>query len=53
MRPILRVGQAWHSHHHHVEIVVEAGVLRLGLLVREVCVAQSYDWGVEAQVDWY
>jgi transposase len=27
--------------------------LALGLLVREVCVAQSYDWGVEAQVDWY
>jgi transposase len=27
--------------------------LTLGLLAREVCVAQSYDWGVEAQVDWY
>jgi hypothetical protein len=27
--------------------------LTLGLLGREVCVAQSYDWGVEAQVDWY
>ena len=27
--------------------------LRLGLLARDVCVAQSYDWGVEAQVDWY
>jgi transposase len=27
--------------------------LALGLLAREVCVAQSYDWGVEAQVDWY
>jgi len=27
--------------------------LALGLLGREVCVAQSYDWGVEAQVDWY
>ena len=25
--------------------------LALGLLAREVCVAQSYDWGVEAQVD--
>lgn len=25
----------------------------LGLLVRETCVPQSYDWGVEAQVDWY
>src|SRR5205809_6190829 len=25
----------------------------LGLLAREVCVAQSYEWGVEAQVDWY
>lgn len=27
--------------------------LTLRLLGREVCVAQSYDWGVEAQVDWY
>jgi len=27
--------------------------LTLGLLAREVCVAQSYEWGVEAQVDWY
>src|SRR5271169_1681720 len=27
--------------------------LALGLVAREVCVAQSYDWGVEAQVDWY
>jgi len=27
--------------------------LALGLAAREVCVAQSYDWGVEAQVDWY
>jgi len=27
--------------------------LALGLLAREVCVAQSYEWGVEAQVDWY
>ena len=26
---------------------------RLGLLGREVYVPQSYDWGVEAQVDWY
>lgn len=25
----------------------------LGLLGRETCVPQSYDWGVEAQVDWY
>src|SRR5438105_1861319 len=25
----------------------------LGLLARETCVPQSYDWGVEAQVDWY
>jgi transposase len=25
----------------------------LGLSVRETCVPQSYDWGVEAQVDWY
>ena len=27
--------------------------IALGLLAREVCVPQSYDWGVEAQVDWY
>jgi transposase len=26
---------------------------QLGLLGREVYVPQSYDWGVEAQVDWY
>src|SRR5579871_2350694 len=25
----------------------------LGLLARETFVPQSYDWGVEAQVDWY
>jgi hypothetical protein len=25
----------------------------LGLLARQVHVAQSYEWGVEAQVDWY
>lgn len=25
----------------------------LGLMVREICVPQSYAWGVEAQVDWY
>src|SRR6185436_12070734 len=25
----------------------------LGLVVNEVFVPQSYDWGVEAQVDWY
>ena len=27
--------------------------LALALMAREVCLAQSYDWGVEAQVDWY
>lgn len=27
--------------------------LALGLLGREIYVAQSYGWGVEAQVDWY
>ena len=27
--------------------------LELGLLVRETFVPQSYDWGIEAQVDWY
>jgi len=26
---------------------------QLGLTAREVFVPQSYDWGVEAQVDWY
>jgi transposase len=25
----------------------------LGLISRETCVPQSYEWGVEAQVDWY
>ena len=25
----------------------------LGLTVHEKCAPQSYDWGVEAQVDWY
>jgi len=25
----------------------------MGLAGRETCVPQSYDWGVEAQVDWY
>src|SRR4051794_18400831 len=25
----------------------------LGLLVREICVPQSYAWGAEAQIDWY
>jgi transposase len=27
--------------------------ITLGLVVREVCVPQSYVWGVEAQIDWY
>lgn len=27
--------------------------MELGLLGAEVCVPQVYDWGVEAQVDWY
>ncbi len=27
--------------------------LALGLTGRETCVAQSYPWGLEAQVDWY
>jgi transposase len=27
--------------------------LELGLSARDVCVPQVYDWGVEAQVDWY
>ena len=25
----------------------------LGLVGHEICIPQSYDWGVEAQVDWY
>jgi transposase len=25
----------------------------MGLVGREVCIPQSYDWGAEAQVDWY
>ncbi len=44
------------------ECVVAEGTIRryvrqrkaeLGLLTRETFVPQSYDWGVEAQVDWY
>ena len=31
MNSVLRVGQAGHPNHHHVGIVVEAGVLRLGM----------------------
>lgn len=27
--------------------------IALGWMVRETCVPQSYEWGVEAQVDWY
>lgn len=27
--------------------------LELGMIGREVCIPQAYDWGVEAQVDWY
>ncbi len=32
---------------------VQARKRALGLVVNEVFVPQSYDWGVEAQVDWY
>jgi len=32
---------------------VENRKRQLGLLIREICVPQSYDVGVEAQVDWY
>jgi transposase len=27
--------------------------LELGMIGRQVCIPQAYDWGVEAQVDWY
>jgi transposase len=27
--------------------------LELGLIGRDICVPQVYDWGIEAQVDWY
>ena len=27
--------------------------LELRLVEREACVPQTYDWGVEAQCDWY
>jgi len=33
--------------------VCGAAQARLGLAEHEVFVPQSYDWGVEAQVDWY
>ena len=32
---------------------VHSRKIALGLMVRETCVPQSYDWGAEAQVDWY
>jgi transposase len=32
---------------------VERRKRELGLCTREICVPQSYDWGSEAQVDWY
>jgi len=32
---------------------VEKRRQQLGLLSRETCVPQTYDWGAEAQVDWY
>jgi transposase len=32
---------------------VRAKKQALGLIRREVCVPQSYDWGSEGQVDWY
>jgi hypothetical protein len=27
--------------------------IALGFVEREICVPQSYAWGVEAQIDWY
>ncbi len=46
---------------HPTSVVAEPTIRRyvrhrkaeLGLLARETFVPQSYDWGVEAQVDWY
>jgi transposase len=32
---------------------VEVRKQDLGMAVRQTCVPQSYDWGAEAQVDWY
>jgi len=32
---------------------VERRKQELGLALRETCVPQTYDWGVEAQIDWY
>jgi transposase len=32
---------------------VERRKQELGMAARETCVPQSYDWGVEAQIDWY
>jgi transposase len=48
-------------HEHPTSTVAEPTIRRyvrqrkaeLGLLARETFVPQSYDWGVEAQVDWY
>lgn len=36
-----------------VRCYVRQRKIELGLKGRETCVPQSYDWGVEAQVDWY
>jgi transposase len=43
----------FHVSQRSVRKYVEKQRQKLGLLSRETCVPQSYDWGAEAQVDWY
>jgi len=46
-----------HAQHPVAESTVRAYVRErkwaLGLATKEICIPQDYNWGVEAQVDWY
>jgi transposase len=43
----------WPISERRVRQYVRARKTELGLLGQAVCIPQSYDWGVEGQVDWY
>ena len=43
----------WPIAERRVRQYVRARKAELGLLGQTVCIPQSYDWGVEGQVDWY
>ena len=45
--PDCKIGERTVRHYVHDRKI------ELGMVVREICVPQSYAWGVEAQVDWY